>query len=135
MASLIDLNETYLPVGQMRQITSVREFHGHSIVCEMQLVGHWVFDIHFPGDPIMPGSLIIEAAGQVTALWAWMNGQRGKPRMVKAAGEFRAPVGPNDVTLTFKATVKKKQRLNFGTVSVLIGENEVASIHNCIAVV
>jgi 3-hydroxyacyl-[acyl-carrier protein] dehydratase/trans-2-decenoyl-[acyl-carrier protein] isomerase len=135
MASLIDLNETYLPIGQMRQITGVTEFRENTIVCQMDLADHWVFQIHFPGDPIMPGSLIIEAAGQVTALWAWMNGQRGKPRMVKASGDFRAPVGPRDGTLTFRATVKKKQHLNFGTVSVLIGDVEVGTVSNCIAVV
>jgi 3-hydroxymyristoyl/3-hydroxydecanoyl-(acyl carrier protein) dehydratase len=135
MASLIDLDETYLPIGQMRQITSVSEFHGQTIVCQMALENHWVYAIHFPGDPIMPGSLILEAAGQVTALWAWMNGQRGKPRMVKANGEFRAPVGPDAGQLTFRATIKKKQKLNFGTVQVLIGDVEVGIIHNCIAVV
>jgi 3-hydroxymyristoyl/3-hydroxydecanoyl-(acyl carrier protein) dehydratase len=135
MESLIDLNSTFLPVGQMRQITAVTAFYQSTIVCEMSLDSHWVYPVHFPDDPILPASLMIEAAGQVTALWAWLSGQRGKPRMVKAAGDFRAPCGPHDLTLTFRARIKKKRFLNFGAVSVLIGDQEIATIENCIAVV
>jgi 3-hydroxymyristoyl/3-hydroxydecanoyl-(acyl carrier protein) dehydratase len=135
MVSLIDLNSTFLPVGPMRQITAVTSFCESTIVCEMSLDSHWVYPVHFPNDPILPASLMIEAAGQVTALWAWLNGQRGKPRMVRASGDFRAPCGPSDTTLTFRANIKKKRFLNFGTVSVLIGDQEIAAITNCIAVV
>ena len=135
MVSLIDLDNTYLPVGPMRQITAVTAFSEATIVCEMSLNSHWVYPVHFPDDPILPASLMIEAAGQVTALWAWLSGQRGKPRMVKASGDFRAPCGPHDQSLTFRASIRKKRFLNFGTVSVLIGDNEIATIENCIAVV
>lgn len=133
--SLIDLNETFLPVGQMRQISRVTSFNDRTIECEMDLACHWTFPIHFPDDPVLPGSLVVEAAGQVTALWAWLNGQRGRPRMVKASAEFRAPAGPKDRALTLRATVKKRQRLNFGSVSVLLGDHEIATVENCIAVV
>ncbi len=135
MASLIDLDSTYLPVGQMRQITAVTAFYGTTIECEMSLESHWVYPIHFPDDPILPASLMLEAAGQVTALWAWLSGQRGKPRMVKASGDFRAPCGPSDGVLTFRATIRKKRFLNFGSISVLINGAEIATIENCIAVV
>jgi 3-hydroxymyristoyl/3-hydroxydecanoyl-(acyl carrier protein) dehydratase len=135
MVSLIDLDKTFLPVGPMRQITAVTSFFESRIVCEMSLDSHWVYPVHFPDDPILPASLMIEAAGQVTALWAWLSGQRGKPRMVKAAGNFRSPCGPNDRILTFRADIRKKRFLNFGTVSVLIADQEIASIENCVAVV
>ena len=135
MVSLIDLDNTFLPIGPMRQITAVTAFHETSIVCEMSLDSHWVYPVHFPDDPILPASLMIEAAGQVTALWAWLSGQRGKPRMVKAAGDFRAPCGPGSGNLTFRASIRKKRFLNFGTVSVMMGAQEIAAIENCIAVV
>ena len=135
MVSLIDLDKTFLPVGPMRQITAVTGFCETRIVCEMSLDAHWVYPVHFPDDPILPASLMIEAAGQVTALWAWLSGQRGKPRMVKASGDFRAPCGPNDRILTFQGSIKKKRFLNFGTVSVLIDGQQIAAIENCIAVV
>lgn len=135
MASLVDLDETFLPVGPMRQVTNVSCFAGPAIVCEMSIEPHWTYAGHFPNDPILPGSLIIEAAGQATALWAWLDGQRGRPRMVKAAAEFRAPAGPRDGTLTLHVTVKRKRNLNFGAVSVRIGDQEIANVSNCIAVV
>jgi 3-hydroxymyristoyl/3-hydroxydecanoyl-(acyl carrier protein) dehydratase len=133
--SLIDLDSTFLPIGPMRQITAVTAFYQSTIVCEMSLDAHWVYPVHFPDDPILPASLMIEAAGQVTALWAWLSGQRGKPRMVKASGSFRAPCGPGDRILTFRATIRKKRFLNFGTVSVMIGNQEISAIENCIAIV
>jgi 3-hydroxyacyl-[acyl-carrier protein] dehydratase / trans-2-decenoyl-[acyl-carrier protein] isomerase len=135
MVSLIDLNETFLPIGQMRQITAVTAFYENTIVCEMDLGHHWTYPMHFPDDPILPGCLMIEAAGQVTALWAWLSGQRGKPRLVKTAADFRAPAGPEHEVLTFRAKVKKKRFLNFGTITVLIGDTEIATIENCLAIV
>jgi 3-hydroxyacyl-[acyl-carrier protein] dehydratase/trans-2-decenoyl-[acyl-carrier protein] isomerase len=135
MVNLIDLDETFLPIGQMRQITAVTDFDDRSIVCEMSLDQHWTYPVHFPDDPILPGCLIIEAAGQVTAVWAWLNGQRGRPRMVKTSAEFRAPAGPQNHSLTFVATIRKKRSMNCGSISVLLGEQEIATIENCIAVV
>ena len=92
--SLIDLNTPFLPVGQMRQIARVTELAGPSIAGEVDLgPEHWAFAQHLPGDPVFPGSLIVEAAGQLVALWAWASGQRGRPRYLRANAEFRLPVG------------------------------------------
>lgn len=135
MPDPIDLNETFLPVGPMRQVTGMVSFDEKGIVCEMGIESHWTYPSHFPGDPILPGSVIVEAAGQATALWAWLSGQRGKPRMVKTAAEFRAAAGPKDGTLTLRATVKRRRNLNFGSISVRSGEQEIATVSNCIAVV
>jgi 3-hydroxymyristoyl/3-hydroxydecanoyl-(acyl carrier protein) dehydratase len=135
MSPALDLDATFLPVGPMRQLTSVASFAEDGIVCGMSIESHWTYPVHFPDDPILPGSLIIEAAGQATALWAWLSGQRGKPRMVKAAAEFRSPAGPRDGTLTLHATIKRRRNLNFGTVSVRSGDQEIATVANCIAVI
>lgn len=135
MARSIDLDQTFLPVGPMLQVSRVSSFDGQIIACEMAIASHWAYGGHFPDGPILPGSLIIEAAGQTTALWAWLDGQRGKPRMVKVAAEFRAPAGPGDGMLILRGTVKRKRNLNFGTISVRIGDREIASVSNCIAVV
>src|SRR5712691_4417211 len=94
-SSLIDLEATFLPVGQMRQISRVTPLKGAAITGEVDLsAGHWVYAQHFPGDPIFPGTLLIEAAGQLVALWAWAQGQRGRPRLVRTSAEFHFPVGP-----------------------------------------
>ena len=99
--SLMDIDSTYLPVGQMRLISRVTAFGGPSIRGEVDLgAAHWVFPQHFPGDPIFPGSLIVEAAGQILALWAWGQGARGRPRLVRIGAEFRSPVGPSAALYT-----------------------------------
>lgn len=131
----LDLDQTFLPVGQMRQLTDVASFGADEIVCGMRLEKHWTYPIHFPDDPILPGSLIIEAAGQTTALWAWLSGQRGRPRMLKANAVFRLPARPEHCALTLRATIKRKRNLNFGAVSVRIGDQEIATVDNCIAVI
>lgn len=61
--SLIDLDATFLPVARMRQIARVTTVATESITGEVDVgPGHWVYAQHFPGDPIFPGTLMIEAA-------------------------------------------------------------------------
>lgn len=55
--------------------------------------------------------------------------------MVKASAEFRAPARPQDGTLTLRASIKRRRKLNFGAVSVRIGDQEIATVANCIAVI
>jgi 3-hydroxymyristoyl/3-hydroxydecanoyl-(acyl carrier protein) dehydratase len=135
-ASLIDLDSTYLPVGQMRQISRVTHVNGSNIAGEVDLgPGHWVYPQHFPGDPIFPGTLMIEAAGQLVALWAWAHGERGKPRLVRTRADFRNPVGPGDVTLSVCADVIRKRHLYFAEVQLSAAGQEIACIELVIAIV
>jgi len=133
--SLVDIDETFLPVAQMRQITRVTALAGSTIVGEVDLgAEHWVYDQHFPGDPIFPGTLIIEAAGQLVALWAWASGQRGRPRLVRTSAEFRAPIGRTAPKMTLRGEVKRKRHLHFATVAVQAGHADVATVTLVLAV-
>ena len=86
------IEDTFLPVDQMLQVSRVTEISGPVIRGEVDLgAGHWVYPQHFPGDPIFPGTLMIEAAGQLVALWAWANGERGRPRLVRRRGGVPRP--------------------------------------------
>jgi 3-hydroxymyristoyl/3-hydroxydecanoyl-(acyl carrier protein) dehydratase len=135
LASLIDLDSTFLPVAQMRQISRVTELSECAIVGELDLgMSHWVFGQHFPGDPIFPGTLMLEAAGQLVALWAWGNGQRGRPRLVRIGAEFRSPVSPADASLTLRAVVKRRRNLYFGDVVLRAGDRSVATVSAVLAV-
>jgi len=135
-SSLIDIDATYLPIRLMRQIARVTALDGPAITGEVDLgSAHWVYAQHFPGDPIFPGALIIEAAGQVVALWAWSDGQRGRPRLVKTTAEFRAPVEIEDPVLLVDAVVRRKRHLNFAEVTVRTPRQVVANISLVLAVV
>ena len=63
------------------------------------------FQGHFPGHPIMPGVLIIEAMAQVGGLFALISGEVGEDKVTYFVGidnaKFRKPVVPGD-TLRFE---------------------------------
>lgn len=72
------------------------------------------FGGHFPGDPIMPGVLIIEAMAQTAGAICAASHSSGKRKLVYFmtidAAKFRRPVVPGDV-LELRV-VKQKQRKN-----------------------
>ncbi len=132
----IDLKEVYLPVGRMLQIDHVRSIEEGVIVCEQNLLDRqWLFDIHFPDDPIFPGSFMIEGAGQAVAIWMWKGGIRGKPRLLKATAEFKSPVVPQDELLTYTAKIQKRQNICIGAVTVTVRQRLAANIEIWLAVV
>lgn len=131
----LDIDATFLPVQQMRQIARVTAIEGERIEGEVDLGGgHWVFLQHFPGDPIFPGTLMIEAAGQLVALWAWVHGQRGRPRLVRTGAEFHRPVTPSDPRLELKATVQRRRHLHFATILISANGADVATVTAVLAV-
>ena len=133
--SLIDLDATFLPVAQMRQVSRVTALEERRIEGEVDLgPDHWVWEQHFPGDPIFPGTLLIEAAGQLIALWAWAQGQRGKPRLVRTSAEFHSPVGQWAPGLVLKGEVRRKRHLNFGSVQIVSEGVVVATVEAVLVV-
>jgi 3-hydroxymyristoyl/3-hydroxydecanoyl-(acyl carrier protein) dehydratase len=132
----VDLDTNFLPIGQMRQISRVTELAGPTIVAEVDLgPDHWVYAQHLPGDPVFPGSLIVEAAGQLVALWAWANGQRGRPRLLRANAEFRLPVEPAAPRLVLRGEVTRRRHMHFSSIAVEAGGVAVASADVVLAVI
>lgn len=71
-------------------------------------INEWFFQGHFPGRPVMPGVLIVEALAQVAAV-AVLSQARNQGQIPFFAGidacRFRRPVVPGDVvTLTVEMT-------------------------------
>ncbi len=58
------------------------------------------FQGHFPGQPIMPGVLIVEAMAQVAGVLAFRSGMEGNGKVVYfmsiEKAKFRRPVVPGD---------------------------------------
>ncbi|HMK43235.1 MAG TPA: 3-hydroxyacyl-ACP dehydratase FabZ [Dissulfurispiraceae bacterium] len=68
------------------------------------------FPGHFPGNPIMPGVLIIEAMAQVAGILAMKSGVSGKAVYFMSIDnvKFRKPVMPGD-QLRFEVKVNHKR--------------------------
>ena len=130
-----DLARVYLPVGQMLQIDRVMSVEESSVQGEMDMEGHWVFPLHFPTDPIFPACLMIEAAGQMIAIWSWHNKVEGKPRLARVKASFSSAVRQDDGILTFKAMLRLRRNICVGRVELFCGVRRVALVEETLAFV
>jgi 3-hydroxymyristoyl/3-hydroxydecanoyl-(acyl carrier protein) dehydratase len=127
------LAQIYLPVGQMLQIDRVIEITSDNVRCEMDLSQHWVFPLHFPKDPIFPACLMIEAAGQAIAIWAWHHQLKGNPRLARVKASFASGVRPGDGILSFVGKIRQRRNICVGSVELFCGERPVATVEETLA--
>ncbi len=68
------------------------------------------FQGHFPGQPIMPGVLIIEAMAQVAGVMAFRSGMEGKSVFFMSIdnAKFRRPIVPGDQVIMDIKVLKQR---------------------------
>ena len=68
----------------------------------------WFFDCHFPGDPVMPGCLGLDAMWQLVGFFLGWKGGPGKGRAL-GVGEvkFTGQILPTAKKVTYKITFKR----------------------------
>lgn len=88
------------------------------------------FQGHFPGHPIMPGVLIIEAMAQVGGIYAVVTDKIGDDRVTYFAGidnaRFRRPVVPGDTLRLELELAACKRGLYCFKALAFVGETLVA---------
>ena len=88
------------------------------------------FQGHFPGHPVMPGVLIIEAMAQVGGLFATMNDGIGEDKVTYFTGidkaRFRKPVRPGDVLKMTMTLMRQRRGIYQFSGKVHVGETLVA---------
>jgi len=95
-------------------VDRIREINGNKI-CGIKnvTVNEPFFQGHFPGEPIMPGVLIIEAMAQVGGIFAIVTQNIPSDMNTYFVGidnaKFRRPVVPGDV-LRFELEILKQRR-------------------------
>ena len=114
----------------MDRIASITEDGGEygkgEIVAELDINKDlWFFDCHFPGDPVMPGCLGLDAMWQLVGFFLGWSGGPGKGRAlgvgeVKFTGQILPTAKKVTYTITMKRVVKRKLFMGLadGVVSV-----------------
>lgn len=89
------------PMLMMDRITEISAEGGQygkgHVVAELDITPDlWFFACHFPGDPVMPGCLGLDAMWQVIGFWLGWSGSPGKGR-ASGVGEvkFRGQITPD----------------------------------------
>lgn len=105
-----------LPVDNMLMMDRILKIndtdgeHGKGeIIAELDITKDlWFFDCHFPGDPVMPGCLGLDAMWQLVGFFLGWSGGPGKGRAL-GVGEvkFTGQVLPTASKVTYKITMKR----------------------------
>ncbi len=127
-----------LPIPNMLmidRITSISTDSGiynkGSIVAELDIAPDlWFFDCHFPGDPVMPGCLGLDAMWQLVGFYLGWMGYPGKGRAL-GCGEvkFTGQILPTASKVTYKIDLKRvitrKLILGIGDGSLAVDGTEI----------
>ena len=88
------------------------------------------FGGHFPGEPVMPGVLLVEALAQTGAVAILsMEENRGKTAYFAgiSSAKFRQKVVPGDVLVLETEIIKQKGPLGVGKAQAKVGDKIVCS--------
>src|SRR5689334_4422172 len=83
--------------------------HGYAIARKELSSMTWVFDSHFPEDPVMPGTMLIEGLLQLAGFFGAYVGGRGKGRAARVDDvKFLAEVIPEDEEVIYRIDVRRR---------------------------
>lgn len=109
-----------LPIGNMLMVDRVTSISSEAgaygkgqIVAELDIHPDlWFFDCHFPGDPVMPGCLGLDAMWQLVGFFLGWRGNPGRGRAlgsgdVKFSGQILPSAGKVTYTIDMKRVVER----------------------------
>jgi 3-hydroxyacyl-[acyl-carrier protein] dehydratase/trans-2-decenoyl-[acyl-carrier protein] isomerase len=99
-----------LMVDRITSITEDGGPHGKGqIIAELDITPDlWFFDCHFPGDPVMPGCLGLDAMWQLVGFFLGWSGGPGKGRALGVKElKFTGQVLPTAKKVTYRIDLKR----------------------------
>ena len=102
--------DNMLMVDRITHISSEGGEHGRGeILAELDIhPGLWFFDCHFPGDPVMPGCLGLDAMWQLVGFFLGWRGNPGRGRAL-GSGEvkFTGQILPTHSRVSYSIQIKR----------------------------
>lgn len=101
------------PMLMADRITHISEEGGEygkgQIIAELDITPDlWFFECHFPGDPVMPGCLGLDALWQFTGFFLTWLGHKGKGRALGVEDvKFTGQILPTAKKVTYQLDVKR----------------------------
>ena len=125
MGDLFGPGNAQLPIDQMLMIDRIPhisseggEYDRGQIIAELDIHPDlWFFECHFPGDPVMPGCLGLDAMWQLVGFFLGWRGNPGKGRALGSGDvKFTGQVLPTAKRVEYKIQIKRviKRKLVMG---------------------
>lgn len=101
------------PMLMFDKITTIADDGGQfgkgQIVAELEIKSDlWFFDCHFPGDPVMPGCLGLDAMWQLVGFFlGWMGGLGHGRALGSREVKFTGQVTPKNKLVTYHVDLKR----------------------------
>jgi 3-hydroxyacyl-[acyl-carrier protein] dehydratase / trans-2-decenoyl-[acyl-carrier protein] isomerase len=125
------------PMLMMDRITEISmdggEFGKGHIVGELDITpGLWFFDCHFPGDPVMPECLGLDAMWQMIGYWLGWSGSPGKGRAIGVGEvELKGHITPEVRRVRYEVEMRQVRR---GRLVLGIADGRVLADDTCVYV-
>lgn len=102
--------DNMLMMDRITKMSKVGGEHGKGFIrAELDIKPDlWFFDCHFPGDPVMPGCLGLDAMWQLVGVFLGFSGGKGKGRAL-GVGEvkFTGQILPTASKVTYELEMKR----------------------------
>ena len=116
MGDLFGPGNAQLPIDKMLMIDRIAhisseggEYNRGQIIAELDIHPDlWFFECHFPGDPVMPGCLGLDAMWQLVGFFLGWRGNPGKGRALGSGDvKFTGQVLPTAKRVEYKIQIKR----------------------------
>ena len=121
-----------LMVDRITHISSENGGYGKGeIVAELDISPDlWFFDCHFPGDPVMPGCLGLDAMWQLVGFFLGWRGNPGRGRAlgcgeVKFSGQILPSAKKIVYTINIKRVIERKLVMGIADGALSVNDREI----------